>query len=165
MITQDYLKSVVDYNPLTGVFTLKVDSGKKKAGERAEHRDVFGYMITTLPGKRGKFGGGQKRSHRLAFLYMLGEWPEEEVDHINGDRSDNRWINLRPVTSSENGRNSSVSSRNTSGVVGVSYHKKRKQWRARIAQRHLGWFSTKEEAIAARQNDPEFKTFTERHGK
>ena len=164
MITQEYLKSVIDYNLFTGELTLKIDSGKKKSGMRAEHKDAYGYMITTLPGKRGRFGGGQYRSHRIAYLYVLGCWPDEEVDHINGNRSDNSWINLRPVTSKQNSRNSSLTKLNTSGFAGVGYHKKRKQWRARIASRHLGWFKTKEEAISARMADPEFKTFTKRHG-
>lgn len=164
MMTQEYLKSVLDYNVITGEFILKVDSQKKKVGERAECKCAHGYMITNMPGNKGRKGMGTFRSHRLAFLYVLGYWPVDEVDHINGDRSDNRWINLRPVNSSENKRNMKLRSDNQSGCVGVGYHKKRKQWRARIYKRHLGWFKSKEEAIAAREASPEFKTFSSRHG-
>ena len=159
-LTQEILKSLVYYGALTGRFILKVDSQKKKKGDYADGiNKPHGYRVLTLPGY------GQIRAHRAAFLYMLGDWPCQEVDHINGIRGDNRWINLRPVTPSENRRNTRIRSDNISGVVGVGFHNKRNQWRARIGKRHLGWFKTFEEAVAARQSDPEFETFTERHGK
>lgn len=164
MITQEYLKSVVDYCPDTGAFTLKVNSQKTAAGGSPEHKNFYGYRIISLPGNKGSKGFGQHPSHRMAYLYMTGTLPEGEVDHINGIRDDNRWANLRNVTSSENKRNCARRSDNTSGCVGVSFHKKRNQWRARIGARHLGWFKTKEEATSARMGDSEYKTFSERHG-
>ncbi len=158
-LTREELKRMVSYDLISGRFTLLVDSQKKKKGAFADTiNKPHGYRVLTLKGH------GQCRAHRAAFLYVLGVWPKQEVDHINGDRADNSWINLRPVSPNQNRRNTALRSDNESGVVGVGYHKKRKQWRARIAKRHLGWFKTKEEAIAARMADPEISTFTARHG-
>jgi hypothetical protein len=61
------------------------------------------------------------REHRLAWLYMTGEWPTHEIDHINGDRVDNRFCNLREATASENRWNSRKRVNNTSGYKGVSW--------------------------------------------
>lgn len=159
-ITQHELKRLVSFDLLTGRFTLKVKSQKRGIGDFADAvNKPHGYSILTLPGY------GQVRAHRAAFLYVLGSWPEEEVDHINGIRDDNRWINLRPASPKVNRRNTGLRKDNQSGEVGVGFHRKRNQWRARISKRHLGWFKTKQEAIDARNSDPEIITFTERHGK
>jgi len=93
------------------------------------------------------------RAHHVAWALHYGEWPELQIDHINGDRADNRIVNLREVTRSENCRNTRLRSNNTSGVMGVSRHGKR--WRAYIHADgrivHLGVFATVEEAKAARK--------------
>lgn len=92
-------------------------------------------------------------AHRVVWAVLYGEWPDNEIDHINMDRSDNREANLRTANHSENNFNRSVQSNNTSGLKGVSWHKKGQKWRAHIAlhgkQRHLGLFSTSDEAYQA----------------
>ena len=92
-------------------------------------------------------------AHRVAWVMTHGEWPKEMIDHINGDRSDNRLCNLRQATRSQNLINSKLSSRNSSGFRGVSWCSAKQKWDARIYSatklRLLGRFKTKEEAIAA----------------
>lgn len=93
------------------------------------------------------------RASRLAWLMHYGKWPENMIDHINHDRADDRIVNLRDVTNSENTRNQSRSKHNTSGFTGVGFRKKRGKWRARIIvdgkEIHLGYFDCAESAYAA----------------
>lgn len=85
-------------------------------------------------------------AHRLAWFMMTGEWPKNEIDHINKDSLDNRWANLREATHQENCQNRRFS-RSKSGVHGVGLHNGK--WRARINGDHIGYFKTVEEASAA----------------
>jgi len=75
--------------------------------------------------------GKQHKAHRLIWLYVYGEMPKE-IDHINGDRQDNRLENLRSVTRSQNQFNKAMAQNNTSGYRGVSWHKKSQQWVIRV---------------------------------
>jgi hypothetical protein len=81
-------------------------------------------------------------AHRVAWLYMTGEWPSECVDHINGDKLDNRWCNLRAATHTQNNQ-SSFDKKNSLGLRGVTKHF-RGGFRATIKvsgkQRSLGYF-------------------------
>ncbi len=99
--------------------------------------------------------GTLSSAHRLAWLYMTGAWPTGQIDHINGDPRDNRWLNLRQVNQSQNNANSKLSSRNTTGHKGVTFHKKAKKWMAQISYRgkpmYLGLYDTMEEAAEARR--------------
>jgi hypothetical protein len=94
---------------------------------------------------------GLRKIHaaRLAWLYVHGERPAGEIDHINGNRADNRIANLRIATRSQN-------CANKKGVSGVTWHKRQKKWHARIKRHgqlhHIGSFSTYEEALAARNS-------------
>lgn len=91
-------------------------------------------------------------AHRLAWLYVNGVWPEDEIDHRDGDRSNNRWRNLRAATHAENHQNEKRRTDNTSGCTGVN--PLGRKWLVRIQlkkERHLvGIFDNLEEAIAAR---------------
>jgi hypothetical protein len=92
------------------------------------------------------------RAHQVAWALHYGEWPKDQIDHINGDRSDNRITNLRVVSRSENCRNTKLRSNSKTGVLGVYRHKHR--WRATIydgGSRHIGLFDTFEDAVAARK--------------
>ena len=82
-----------------------------------------------------------------------GAWPEKHIDHINGDPADNRWINLREATISQNCQNRRKPNTNTSGIRGVSWHKTQRKWCANIKLAgkayYLGSFDTKDAAGAA----------------
>jgi len=92
-------------------------------------------------------------AHRLAWLYMTGEWPKHQIDHINGNKNDNRHVNLREATNSENMRNTGKRSDNSSGFKGVYWNSEKMRWSAQISYngRHksLGTFDTAEEAHVA----------------
>lgn len=98
-----------------------------------------------------QFQGVRQLEHRVAWFLFYGEWPEKSIDHINGDPSDNRIINLRLASTSENGFNRGKSINNSSGFKGVSFS--RGVWQALISingkNRYLGRFATREEAADA----------------
>lgn len=144
MITRDYINSILHYNPETGVFTWAKPVGKKiKIGMRAGTLNPKGYRVIIIAGKI-------HREHRLAFLCMTGEMPLNEVDHINGVRDDNRWINLRLATKFENQWNQKKPTNNTSGLKGVCWNKRDKRWVAKVGFNgdviYLGGFSSKNNA-------------------
>lgn len=148
-LTAEYLRSVLHYEPETGIFTRKVStSNSVKVGDAAGSQSGRGYLNITV-------GSRLYRAHRLAWLYVYGNWPEDQLDHINRDRADNRIENLREVTNKQNHQNSGKRRDNTSGHPGVCWHKQRSKWVARIMhnqkQIHLGLFTDIEEAIAARK--------------
>ncbi len=92
-------------------------------------------------------------AHRLAWLYVHGELPSGEIDHINGDRSDNRLANLRLATRVQNNQNTKTRTDNTSGHKGVCFHKQAGRWMAYInasgKRTYLGLHNSKEEAAQA----------------
>jgi len=108
--------------------------------------------------------------HRMVWIYANGDIPGGmQIDHINGNRSDNRVVNLRLVTHAENGRNQSMPRTNTSGVIGVRWSKRDSKWQAKIKidgrSKHLGYFDTLEAAIAARAEAEREFGFHKGHGK
>lgn len=84
---------------------------------------------------------------------MTGEWPAEQVDHINGTPDDNRWDNLREASNAENCRNTRRRQNNTSGTKGVTWDARRGKWNANICVNRryifLGYFEDIEAAAAA----------------
>jgi len=150
VITQDRLKELLHYNPETGIFTRNLFlSNRTRCGGMAGTAHSAGYITISVDNKK-------YFTHRLAFLYMEGYIPENQVDHINRIRDDNRWINLREVSHSCNMRNASVGKNNTSGVTGVSWDKASNKWRAIIRvlgiNKHLGIFESFNDAVTARWN-------------
>ena len=148
-LTAEYLRSVLHYEPETGIFTRKVRTSRSvKVGDVAGCPDGGGYLRINVQSRL-------YRAHRLAWLYVYGEWPEDQLDHINRNRSDNRIANLRAVTNKQNGQNASKSSNNTSGHPGIYWLKQSSKWRACIMHNykdiHLGCFTNIEEAISARK--------------
>lgn len=107
-------------------------------------------------------------AHRVAWLLGTGDWPKDQIDHINGDRSDNRIGNLREVSNAENARNMSISVRNKSGVPGVFFDARRNKWVANIGEnsrtKHLGSFDDFELAVEAREKAKAEKGFHPNHG-
>lgn len=143
------LRELVSYDPSTGIFTARVKSRGVKPGDRLGSFDTRGYVRITVAGKRHK-------AHRLAFLYMTGDWPKHEVDHIDMNKSNNRWLNLRDADHSTNQHNCPAMRNSKSGVRGVYKIKNTtgKVWAATLSmkgkRRHLGCFATVEEAQKAR---------------
>jgi hypothetical protein len=93
--------------------------------------------------------------HRLAWLYMTGSFPTEDTDHINHNRSDNRFKNLREVNRSINHQNRKQKTNNSSGHLGVVWHKQSKAWQAQITanykSHYLGLFKNFDDAVLARK--------------
>ena len=112
MLTQERLKQVLHYNPDTGAFTRLNDSPKSKKGSIVGYTNGRGWLRVKIDGKHYKL-------HRLAFLYMEGNFPPDEVDHINDVRSDNRWCNLRKATKSQNRVNMKSGGDSSTGYRGV----------------------------------------------
>lgn len=158
MLTLDEAKEILAYEASTGLFFWrKKISRKVVVGKTAGCVGGHGYFEIRIHGVKHK-------GHRLAWLLTHDVWPPNEVDHINGDRSDNRLCNLRLATSCENKQNASRRSDNSSGHPGVSWYKKTGSWRADIQlngkQKYLGSFHVLEDAISAYQAaKSEFHTF------
>lgn len=152
MITQQELKQLLHYDPKTGHFTWLVNRGKAAPGKIAGHLCLKNTKQYRIIGVNGRID----RAHRLAFLYMTGAMPTGEVDHINGDGTDNRWRNLREVERVDNCRNMRLHNHNSSGVSGVSWRVQKGKWRAYITsnnkQINLGHFSDFFEAVCARKS-------------
>lgn len=134
--TFEQLKSVFTYDADSGI----VSSNRKPAGYVMKS----GYHLLSYKEKR-------LYAHRVAWCLITGDWPTKEIDHINGVKNDNRFLNLREATRRENSRNQSITSKNTSGFKGVSFHKRTGKWRADIqlngSQKSLGSFYSREEAF------------------
>lgn len=108
------------------------------------------------------------KEHRLVWLFITGEWPKGQIDHLNHDRRDNRFENLREVTNQENHFNRPLQKTNKSGVPGVWLDERMGKYRAFInvngKRFELGFFEEKEAAIAARQEANREHGFHENHG-
>ena len=148
-LTQQALHGQLHYDKSTGVFTrlAKAHSSNSICGKEAGFTDPAGYVRISVLGK-------QYKAHRLAWLYVTGEWPAEEIDHINGIRSDNRWGNLRDVSKRVNQQNRRCAREGTAtGLLGVSRDLKSNTHVARITVdgqlKTIGHFKTAESAYAA----------------
>lgn len=159
MITVEDIKDVLIYEPDTGNFYWKEKSlnhfpderamkswNTKYSGKQAGNRTGTNYIHINIKNKL-------YYAHKLAFHLMHGYMPSI-VDHINRDKRDNRILNLRPATASQNQINKTVQRNSSTGAKGVNaFHTGNKRWRARIQvdkkKIHLGYFTTKEEASEA----------------
>lgn len=147
-LTAERLRSVLSYDPGTGQFVWLVRRGSVSPGSRAGHLDpTTGYVSISIDGV-------SYRAHRLAWLFTHGQWPQECLDHKDGDRANNRLDNLRPADNSQNAANSARNRNNTSGFKGVTFHRRRadgsRPWQASIRKDgqllFLGNFATPLEA-------------------
>ena len=159
-LTQEYLKSVLEYDETTGHFIwIKRTAPCVKVGEVAGGLNVHGYWRISLFNKRWL-------AHRLAFLYMTGSFPKDEVDHLNHRSDDNRWCNLREVSHQENGKNQKLRRTNKSGFTGVLHDGHR--WRAEITVdgkgKFLGYYDTIYGAIVARKAAEKGLGYHKNHG-
>lgn len=157
------LKRLFHYDPDTGILTWKVStSNRVRAGDEPGRLLNDGYKQLGVCGKRFA-------THRVCYAIYHGVDPHPmQVDHINHDRLDNRIDNLRLVSNQENHKNRSKSPRNTSGVTGVYWHKQKNKWHAKIKSngknKHIGYFTNKADAIAARRAAEKKYGFHENHG-
>jgi hypothetical protein len=125
MITKEELKSQVNYDQETGIFTWKVrNSNRIRIGDQAGNYHNGGYIEMQLLGQR-------HLAHRLAWLYVYGYTPKL-IDHIDGNKLNNKISNLREASYSENAYNSKIRSDNKSGVRCVSWDKVRQSWEVRV---------------------------------
>lgn len=142
-LTPERLRQLLNYDPQTGVFTHACRKKRVRLGSVAGTLEVKGYW-------KHRIDGETHRGHRLAWLYFYGEWPAGHIDHINGNRSDNRIANLRDVTALENRQNIRKANSAT-GFLGV--YKLRDKFVALIGHQYknirLGAFDTAEEAHEA----------------
>lgn len=163
-----HLRNALIYDPESGALTWRrrtdVPEGwnRKHAGRPAFTAVQKGYRV-------GKLGGVSYMAHRVVWAIYYGENPESEIDHINGNPSDNRIANLRAADRSINNRNRARLKSNRSGFTGVIWGRSAGKWIAQIEidgqRKHLGTFAAKEDAIAARQAANEQYGFHKNHGR
>ncbi len=149
-LTAARLRELLDYNQHTGEFTRKVRTARRmRVGEVAGNVNSAGYVVIMVEGRSHK-------AHRLAWLHVTGLWPDDEIDHVNGNRADNRFENLRSVDRATNIQNQRRAHRDTlTGVLGVTMDRREgcaKPFMPQIVvdgkRRGLGNFATVGEAHA-----------------
>jgi len=146
-IDPDQIRLLFDYDPSTGVFVrLNTNHHRKHVG-----------TLTPFGHRQIRVDGVLTMAHRMAWAYVYGEWPPTNLDHINGKPDDNRIENLRLATPKQNQENVKLRTDNSSGVRGVNWNARMKQWAVRV-QHHkerifIGYFRTLEDArLAAKTN-------------
>lgn len=147
--TRERVLELLEYNHDSGVFVWRKSlRGRVKAGDVAGFRRADGYIRITIDGQ-------PVWAHRLAWFVSTGAWPNGEIDHINGNPSDNRIANLRDVNSRTNSQNATRARTRKNGgtLIGAHWCKTWKRWKSSIGhnytQMHIGWFDTEEQAHAA----------------
>lgn len=153
MLTAEYVRTLLDYNLSNGEFRWRYRKNSSNSWNSryaeilAGTFDKDGYRVIKIDRKSYK-------AHRLAWLIVSGSWPVYEIDHKDGNRSNNAWTNLREATHAQNSRNYKTPVNNTSGIKGVYWHKECRKWMAKITVnaklKHLGVFDTIEEATQMR---------------
>lgn len=146
-LTVSRVNEVLHYDPDTGHFTWRLKTCRKT---------VVGKRAGALAGGSRRYigiDGNKYHEHRLAFLIVTGSWPEGDVDHIDGDPSNNRWSNLRPASRTMNLGNQKRRKDNRSGHKGVMWDSQKRQWYASIRRDnkkyHLGYFQDPAQAHKA----------------
>ena len=146
MLTQARLKAVFFYDPVVGVFIRRLKQLGAKVGKISGCLRSDGYLTTSIDGKPHK-------CHRLAWLYMTGNWPCYEIDHIDGDRANNKFLNLRDIPKWANIQNQRKAQKHnhSTGVLGVFPNGSGFASRLSVNSKkvYLGTFHTVEEAHQA----------------
>ena len=169
--TIEYLRQCFDANFETGILIWRErprdhfnsdrawkSSNSKFCGLRAGGLKPNGYYNVKISQKWFKV-------HRVIFAMAKGKWPTHTVDHINGKRSDNRLLKLRDISFQENMKNKAIHGNNTSGMIGVCWHKASNKWQAQIGVHYLGLFDTQELAFVARKSAEKEYGYHENHGR
>lgn len=179
-ITPELCRQLLRYEPETGkLFWLprgpEMFPGNAHGGAEASSKTwnnsragQEAFPIGKAGYRKGEICNFDFMAHRVCWAIYHGKWPDLHIDHINGNRSDNRIANLRQVTIPENGRNMRVPKNNASGTIGVFWSERYSVWRASISvagkKRWLGTFRDKEAAIAARKEAEVRYGYHENHG-
>ena len=168
------LRKLLSYEPETGKMfwrerTPDIYSGTSLEFWNSRWAGSEAFISTDGRGyKTGSIYNKPHKAHRVVWALYYGEWPYDDVDHINHDKHDNRIENLRVVTHRENTKNRTIPKSNTSGFVGVVWCKGRGKWRAQIMvdgrSISLGRFVNKCDAIRARKTANIKYGFHENHG-
>lgn len=168
------LRTILAYDEDTGVLTWiarPLEGFKRRKDWVYWHNRWAGQTAgSPKPGEYVEIGvlGHKLKAHRVIWALVYGEWPEGEIDHINGDKHDNRLSNLRLVSHAENMKNQVRYRNNATGLTGVSVHKATGKYVAQISnagkRRHLGLFDDAQEAHAAYLRAKADLGFSERHG-
>jgi len=143
------VRELFNYDPETGRLTHKARRKAVKLGRQVGCPDNYGYLVAsvTTHGKKRTY-----KVHRLIWLYVYGTWPEGVIDHINGDRSDNRLSNLRDVSPQRNSQNS-LAGRGVSQYRGVCFNKTKNLWQTSIhidgRQKFVGYYRSEYDAHLA----------------
>jgi hypothetical protein len=173
----EFLRKILAYNPDTGELQwlertpdMFIDAGKTASHQckiwNALYAGKLAFATTNSVGyKVGGIFGKKYTAHRVIWALHHGEWPKNEIDHKNGIRTDNRISNLRSVIRAENNRNMSISKRNTSGHVGVSFDARRGKYYASISGKFLGYFDDMQSAIDTRRKAQVELGFHPNHGR
>ena len=160
-ITQKRLKEVLTYRKTTGKFLRNYNFYRFMKGSEAGSTHQRGYVHIGIDGEEYK-------AHRLAFLYVTGQWPKHGVDHKNGDKSDNKWNNLRDVSQVDNNKNAKKRKDNVSGCTGVHWCNTHERWKVQIGhgakRKYIGSFIKLGDAIKARKKADKKYGYHRRHG-
>jgi hypothetical protein len=141
------LRELFDYNAMTGTLSWRISTNNRvKAGDPIKTKYRAGHLAVSIDGVR-------YLAHRVIWKMTTGEDPVDQIDHIDGDASNNSFANLRESDQSQNRMNSRKNSNNTSGVKGISYHKATNKWRATVgngyASKQIGIFDDFQSAVEA----------------
>lgn len=168
MLTYERANEIFRYDPDTGKIYWKVKPSKRvniNVGDEAgslSHDNWNTYRQIKIDGKL-------YFAHRIVWLLHYGVWPDDQVDHVDGDGLNNRVENLRDVTNQDNAKNQRMRRNNTSGITGVFWSKSRNKWVAQIRingkRNHIGRFDDKAEAAEVYRKTADALGFTDRHGK
>tara|TARA_R110002167_G_scaffold343325_1_gene552328 strand:- start:96 stop:581 length:486 start_codon:yes stop_codon:yes gene_type:complete len=160
-MNKEMVRDLFEYRE-DNLYWLKTGKGRGDTSKPAGTVNAKGYRRITVKSNR-------YYAHRLIWLYVNGDFPDNDIDHINGRPLDNRIENLRDATGEENNKNAKKRCDNTSGHVGVHWCKAVEKWMAKIAvdgeRKYLGVFNILEDAVEARQAASIKYGFHENHGR
>lgn len=175
--SQDLLRQLLRYEPETGKLFWLPRAPHHFPNSRptrlAAHCENWNYLHAGKEALcqrcragylRGNLLGITQKAHRVIYVWMTGQEPVE-IDHINGVRDDNRWSNLRNVTTAEQSKNRAKSSLNASGCTGVRKENGCNSWRVQIGKRYIGMYPTFEAAVSARLKAEAEQGYDPQHGK
>ena len=144
ILTVEVLKALLRYVPEKGILIWKKTKGKILGGTQAGSvSKKSGYHSIYINGKN-------YYTHRLIWMYETGQMPINDIDHKDRDKSNNLFSNLRDVSRSDNLMNTGIRKDNTSGVKGVHWYKSKSKWQVKVKNKHIGYFESLDDAIAAR---------------